>query len=118
MDSCLVLIPINIFEFVDSRPLGSTLLDCFKDLREILIVLFDKLDALERVFPVGAHMVSTSCKLVVVIAVMLIRGGIVSVLNEADVLGYVEPLSKVLYVKAEINYHLLAVVGIAIADQE
>ena len=72
MDSCLVLIPIDIFQLVDGRPLGATLLDRFKDLRETLKVLLDKLDAFEGVLPVRAHMVSTSGKLVVVVVIMLV----------------------------------------------
>ena len=66
----------------------------------------------------AANMVSTSCELIVVVAVMLVHGGIISVLYKSDELGYVELLCEVFDVETEINDHLLTVVRVTVANQE
>ena len=43
----------------------------------------------------AANMVSTSCELVVVVAVMLVHRGFIGVLDKSDELRYVELLCKV-----------------------
>ena len=66
----------------------------------------------------AANMVSTSCELVVVVAVMLVHCRFIGVLDKSDELGYVELLCEVFDVQTQIYDHFLTVVRVTVADQE
>lgn len=95
-----VLLSIQCLQLVDSRAFVTNFLHCFEYLRELSLIFLENLHAFKGVLKVGANMLITSCKVVMVVIIMLVIGEVPLVSDKAHKLGHVDALAKVLDVQA------------------
>lgn len=63
-------------------------------------------------------MLGIPCELIVVVVIVLVAGQVLLILNEAHKLWDVHFLAEIFDVQAQVDNHLLTVIGITVADQE
>ena len=120
LNRCLAFISKHVFQFVHSWAglVMPTLLDCIENLRELFIVLLDKVNAVRRVLPVTPDVISTSRKLVVVVAIMLVHRCVVPIAHESNVLRHMDLLAEVLDVHSQVHDHFISRLRVLVLDQE
>lgn len=64
------------------------------------MIFFENLDAFKGVLKVGANMLGTSCKVVMVVVIVLVIGKIPLISDKANELGHVDALGEVFNVQA------------------
>lgn len=95
-----VLLSVQCFQFVDSGAFVTDLLHCFEYLRELRLIFLENLHTFIGILKVGANMLITSCKVVVVVIIVLVIGEVLLVSDKAHKLGHVDALAKVFDVQA------------------
>ena len=120
LNGCLALISKYVFQFVHSWSglVKATFLDCIKNLWELLVVLLDKVNAVSRVLPVTPDVISTSCKLVVVVTIMLVHCSVVSIAYESNVRWYMDFLAEIFDVHTQVHDHFISRFRVFVLDQE